>query len=396
MGGLNKAIDYLIACNVLQYSPRDISSFLRIHREDLDSSDLGKYLGEGGSDPAEADFWNLIRFNYIRAISFIGMNVEEGLRHLLTQGGFLLPGEAQQIDRIIASFARCYWEDNAGDIRNCPIEDEDTIFILSFAVIMLNTDLHKSNQTKKGKKRSQIKHMSKDEFINNLRGVNKGNEIDRSYLSNIYDGIETDPIALQHIANRNEPEVFEQYNSMNDNVQNLDALLRGLAIQDYRFISLQDYCDVDFVGDIESATINISRNLLMKTWHQFHGLINSALKIAHLDPNGMEVYIDLLKFILGLTILLDMPIQAVAFLDQLGRFCLFNAWRNKISDSFAAFQDQDSYKEETWYKKMTKNFIHFNEASNFVSNNRKFESMIILDGVINKLSLTFTVDAVPM
>ena len=63
---------------MLQYSPRDISSFLRIHREDLDSSDLGKYLGEGGSDPAEADFWNLIRFNYIRAISFIGMNVEEG------------------------------------------------------------------------------------------------------------------------------------------------------------------------------------------------------------------------------------------------------------------------------------------------------------------------------
>jgi Sec7-like guanine-nucleotide exchange factor len=105
---------------------------------------------------------------------------------------------------------------------------------------MLNTDLdlHKSNQIKKGKKRSQIKNMSKDEFINNLRGVNKGNEIDRSYLSNIYDGIEIDPIALQHIADRNESEVFEQYNSMNDNVQHLDALLRGLAIQDYRFISL--------------------------------------------------------------------------------------------------------------------------------------------------------------
>ena len=46
------------------------------------------------------------------------------LRHLLTQGGFRLPGEAQQIDRLISTFARCYWEDNAGDLTNCPIEDE--------------------------------------------------------------------------------------------------------------------------------------------------------------------------------------------------------------------------------------------------------------------------------
>jgi hypothetical protein len=76
--GLIKAIDYLIACNVLTVSPRDISSFLRIHCEDLNPSDLGSYLGEGGSDPSETEFWNLIRFNYIRAISFVGMTVEEG------------------------------------------------------------------------------------------------------------------------------------------------------------------------------------------------------------------------------------------------------------------------------------------------------------------------------
>ncbi|OEU19813.1 SEC7-like protein, partial [Fragilariopsis cylindrus CCMP1102] len=194
--GLIKAIDYLIACNVLTVSPRDISSFLRIHCEDLNPSDLGSYLGEGGSDPSETEFWNLIRFNYIRAISFVGMTVEEGLRHLLTQGGFRLPGEAQQIDRLISTFARCYWEDNAGDLINCPIKDEDTIFVLSFAIIMLNTDLHKSHHVTKGKKKGQIKKMSRDEFIANLRGVNKGNEIDREYLSNIYDGIEANAIVL--------------------------------------------------------------------------------------------------------------------------------------------------------------------------------------------------------
>ena len=77
------------------------------------------------------------------------------LRHLLTQGGFRLPGEAQQIDRLISTFARCYWEDNAGDLINCPIKDEDTIFVLSFAIIMLNTDLHKSHHVTKGKKKGE-------------------------------------------------------------------------------------------------------------------------------------------------------------------------------------------------------------------------------------------------
>ncbi len=76
--GLMKAIEYLIACNVLTASPREIASFLRIHCDHLDPAALGRYLGEGGSDHSETDFWDQIRFNFIRAISFVGMTVEEG------------------------------------------------------------------------------------------------------------------------------------------------------------------------------------------------------------------------------------------------------------------------------------------------------------------------------
>lgn len=76
--GLAKAIEYLIACNVLTASPREIASFLRIHCEDLDPAALGRYLGEGGSDRSETDFWNQIRFSFIRAISFVRMTIDEG------------------------------------------------------------------------------------------------------------------------------------------------------------------------------------------------------------------------------------------------------------------------------------------------------------------------------
>lgn len=38
--------------------------------------------------------------------------------------------------------------------------------------------------------------MTKDEFINNLRGVDQGQNINREYLSNIYDNILASPIEM--------------------------------------------------------------------------------------------------------------------------------------------------------------------------------------------------------
>lgn len=75
---LKKAVDYLIACDFLTMSPRDISAFLRLHRAQLDPAALGIFLAEGGTGGEEIEYWNQIRFNYFRPISFVGMNVEQG------------------------------------------------------------------------------------------------------------------------------------------------------------------------------------------------------------------------------------------------------------------------------------------------------------------------------
>ena len=50
---------------------------------------------------------------------------------------FRLPGEAQQIDRILENFAAHFSATNPG-IFSSP----DTGYVLSFSIIMLNTDLH--------------------------------------------------------------------------------------------------------------------------------------------------------------------------------------------------------------------------------------------------------------
>ncbi len=75
---LKKAFDYLIACNFLTSSPKDIASFLRLYQSRIDTATLGEFLGEGGKDGDEKEHFNLIRFHYVSAISFVGMNVEQG------------------------------------------------------------------------------------------------------------------------------------------------------------------------------------------------------------------------------------------------------------------------------------------------------------------------------
>ena len=52
---------------------------------------------------------------------------------------FRLPGESQKIARIVERFAEHYFEQHkeAG-----PLANADTAYILSYAIIMLNTDLH--------------------------------------------------------------------------------------------------------------------------------------------------------------------------------------------------------------------------------------------------------------
>ena len=47
----------------------------------------------------------------------------------------------------------------------------DSIFILAFAIILLNTDLHTPNL-------KQEKRMKVEDFVKNLRGIDDGSDVD--------------------------------------------------------------------------------------------------------------------------------------------------------------------------------------------------------------------------
>lgn len=86
---------------------------------------------------------------------------------------FRLPGQSQQIERIVWQFSLAFYESNEQDYDNA-----DELFPLAYAIIMLTTDAHNPNLEKK---------MTKTDFIKNTKGACPS--IPNEELSRIYDRI---------------------------------------------------------------------------------------------------------------------------------------------------------------------------------------------------------------
>ncbi|KAJ5540439.1 hypothetical protein N7494_005515 [Penicillium frequentans] len=164
-------------------SPEDIASFF-LRNDRLDKAMLGEYLGEGDAENIE------IMHHFVDQMEFAKRRFVDALRSFLQH--FRLPGEAQKIDRFMLKFAERYTTQNPNAFANA-----DTAYVLSYSVIMLNTDQHSAKI--KGPR------MTKEDFIKNNRGINDNQDLPSEYLVSIYDEIANNEIVLdterEHAAN---------------------------------------------------------------------------------------------------------------------------------------------------------------------------------------------------
>ncbi|GLI81730.1 guanine nucleotide exchange protein for ADP-robosylation factor [Penicillium ochrochloron] len=164
-------------------SPEDIASFL-LRNDRLDKAMLGEYLGEGEPENIA------IMHQFVDQMDFTKRRFVDALRSFLQN--FRLPGEAQKIDRFMLKFAERYTTQNPNAFANA-----DTAYVLSYSVILLNTDLHSAKM--KGPR------MSKEDFIKNNRGINDNQDLPTDYLIAIYEEIANNEIVLdterEHAAN---------------------------------------------------------------------------------------------------------------------------------------------------------------------------------------------------
>ena len=160
--GLSKAVRELRVLYPQSAWPQEIAHFLHRHESKLDKAEVGELLSGLSDSLLSQPEYESLRDHFLALLDFCGLSFEAALRVFLTSSGFRLPGEAQKIDRMLATFCRAYVKDNAGVFPNA-----DAAFILAFALVMLNTDQH--NASMKGRQ-----PMTEQQFISNLRGVNNG------------------------------------------------------------------------------------------------------------------------------------------------------------------------------------------------------------------------------
>lgn len=169
--------------------------------------------------------------DYTATFEFAGRPFTESLRVFLES--FRLPGESQKIDRIVQSFAERYCDENkpsapsenaetttthvpaqngaldkeanghvaeeqaADDFHVLPsargneeeiqrhhpggvLKNADAAYVLSYSVVMLNTDQHNVSIRKK---------MTVDDFLRNCRKINDGEDLPRWFLTDIFNSI---------------------------------------------------------------------------------------------------------------------------------------------------------------------------------------------------------------
>lgn len=169
-------LGYLEAQGILKNAqdPAEVAAFLK-ETSRVSKSVLGEYLSKKGNEELLKEFLDLFDFS--------GKRLDEGLRLLLET--FRLPGEAPLIANIVESFSEKYCTCDTPE----QVADKDAAYVLSYAIILLNTDQH--NPTLKANKR-----MTVEDFSRNLRGVNNGKNFSPEYLSDIYQSIKSNEIIL--------------------------------------------------------------------------------------------------------------------------------------------------------------------------------------------------------
>lgn len=197
-------IRFLIDHGILSESPspKDVALFLRNGITfDLDKQAIGEYLGSIGKSSTSSKAppeWEQDWFHkdtlkeYCSSFHFKNQRLLDCLRMFLSS--FRLPGEAQQIDRILQAFAetcasQCE-ESQYGSLKLFspdPKKASDAAYLLSFSIIMLQTDLH--NKNIKADRKMKVEDFVKYNTDYGSEITEPGYTFPADYLIGIYESI---------------------------------------------------------------------------------------------------------------------------------------------------------------------------------------------------------------
>ncbi|CAL1395026.1 unnamed protein product [Linum trigynum] len=160
-----KGLEFLQGTHLLpeKLDPQSVACFFR-YTAGLDKNLVGDFLGN------HDEFCVQVLHEFAWTFDFQDMNLDTALRLFLET--FRLPGESQKIQRVLEAFSERYYEQSPQILAN-----KDAALLLSYSLIMLNTDQHNVQVKKK---------MTEEDFIRNNRHINGGQDLPREFLSELY------------------------------------------------------------------------------------------------------------------------------------------------------------------------------------------------------------------
>ncbi|KAK4403053.1 ARF guanine-nucleotide exchange factor GNOM [Sesamum angolense] len=141
-----KGLEFLQGTHLLpeKLDPQSVACFFR-YTAGLDKNLVGDFLGN------HDEFCVQVLHEFAGTFDFQDMNLDTALRLFLET--FRLPGESQKIQRVLEAFSERYYEQSPQILAN-----KDAALLLSYSLIMLNTDQHNVQVKKK---------MTEEDFIRN-------------------------------------------------------------------------------------------------------------------------------------------------------------------------------------------------------------------------------------
>ncbi|CAH8862875.1 unnamed protein product [Trichobilharzia szidati] len=171
-----QGLEYLFDQNIIERSPEDVAKFF-IDQNDISKYAVGTYIGE-----VRKEFNMQVLDAFTKLHNFKDQEFLPALRQFLLS--FQLPGESQKIDRILTSFSERYVEQNP-TVFNSPHE----AYVLSYAVILLNTTLHNTNA-----KSHSLGLAEEKTFVRTMMEFDEETNLSEDLVRKIYHAIKTEPL----------------------------------------------------------------------------------------------------------------------------------------------------------------------------------------------------------
>lgn len=270
-----KGLEFLQGTHLLpdKLDPQSVACFFR-YTAGLDKNLVGDFLGN------HDEFCVQVLHEFAGTFDFQDMNLDTALRLFLET--FRLPGESQKIQRVLEAFSERYYEQSPQILVN-----KDAALLLSYSLIMLNTDQHNVQVKKK---------MTEEDFIRNNRHINGGSDLPRDFLTELYHSICKNEI-------RTTPEQGAGYPEMNPS-RWIDLMHKSKRAAPFIISDSRAYLDHDMFAIMSGPTIAAISVVFDHAEHEevYQTCIDGFLAVAkisachHLEDVLDDLVVSLCKF----------------------------------------------------------------------------------------------------